>query len=137
VETSRIIGLDVGERRIGVAISVPGERLAIPLRVIERQKEPLDIEAVAAIARDENVRAIVVGLPLSLDGSAGPQARRVEGFARRLKKATGLALEYWDERLSTVQASRSARTSSRRNPVDDVAAAIILQGYLDRLQSQA
>ena len=132
---SRIIGLDVGDRRIGVAISVPGDRLAIPLRIIDRQKEPADIEAIAALARAEDVGTVVVGYPLSLDGSAGQQARHVEGFARRLKKATGLTLELWDERLTTVQARRSPRASRRREPVDDVAAAIILQGYLDHLQS--
>jgi len=128
----RIIGLDVGDRRIGVAISSPEGRLAVPLRIIERQKEPADIETIAALARAEEAIAIVVGYPLSLDGTAGQQARRVEGFARRLQKSTGLKLELWDERLTSVQAERSLTGSRRRGPVDDLAAAIILQGYLDR-----
>ena len=131
------MGLDIGERRIGVAISTPEGRLAVPLRIIERQKEPADIEAIAALARAEEATTIVVGYPLSLDGTAGPQARHVEGFARRLKKATELTLEFWDERLTSVQAGRSLTGSRRRGPVDDLAAAIILQGYLDRQQSNA
>lgn len=132
----RIIGLDVGERRIGVAISTPEGRLAIPLRIIERQKEPSDIEAIVALVRAEEATAIVVGHPLSLDGTAGPQARHVEGFARRLKKAAGIALELWDERLTSVQAGRTLTGSRPRGPVDDLAAAIILQGYLDRQPSK-
>ena len=132
-DVGRIIGLDVGDRRIGVAISSPEGRLAVPLRIIECTKEPNDIDAIGAIARDEEATAIVVGYPLSLDGTAGPQARHVEGFARRLKKSTGLPLELWDERLSSVQAERS-QTGRRRAPVDDLAAAIILQSYLDSRQ---
>lgn len=131
----RIIGLDVGDRRIGVAISSPEGRLAVPLRIIERQKEPADIEAIATLARAEEATAIVVGYPLSMDGTAGQQARHIEGFARRLKKSTGLPLELWDERLTSVQAERSLTGSRRRGPVDDLAAAIILQAYLDRQQS--
>jgi putative Holliday junction resolvase len=131
----RILGLDVGERRIGLAISSPEGRLAVPLRILEREKEPSDIEAIAEIARAEEASAIVVGYPLSLDGSVGQQARRVEAFARRLQKAIGLPLELWDERLTSVQAKRSLAGRRSRGPVDDIAAAIILQAYLDRQQS--
>jgi putative Holliday junction resolvase len=131
----RILGLDVGERRIGLAISSPEGRLAVPLRILERVKEPADIEAIAEVARAEEASAIVVGYPLSLDGSVGRQARRVEAFARRLQKAIGLPLELWDERLTSVQAERSLAGHRSRGPVDDVAAAIILQAYLDRQQS--
>jgi putative Holliday junction resolvase len=133
----RIIGLDIGERRIGLAISTPEGTLALPLRILERDKEPSDIQAIADIARSEEVDAFVVGHPISLDGTAGLQARRVEGFARRLKKATGLKLELWDERLTSVQAARSPKASRTRKPVDDIAAAIILQAYLDRHRGQA
>lgn len=137
----RILGLDVGERRIGVAISAPEGRLAVPLRVLERRGEAADAQAIADLARAEGAEALVVGYPLSLDGSAGPQARRVEAFARLLASASGLPLELWDERLSSVQAERPpagparrrARGSRRRRPpADDLAAAIILQSYLDR-----
>jgi len=130
----RILGLDVGDRRIGVAISSPEGRLAVPLRIIERLKEPADLEAIAALARAEEATGIVVGLPLSLDGTAGKQARHIEGFARRLSKHTGLAIEFWDERLTSVQAERSTAGLRRGKAVDDVAAAIILQSYLDRQQ---
>jgi putative Holliday junction resolvase len=131
---TRILGLDVGERRIGLAISTPEGRLAVPLRVLERRGDAADMEAIAALARAEQVETLVIGHPLSMDGSAGPQARRVEAFARRLAKATGLPFELWDERLSSVQAERSVRPlrGRRRAPSDDLAAAIILQGYLDR-----
>jgi putative Holliday junction resolvase len=131
---TRILGLDVGERRIGLAISTPEGGLAVPLRVLERRRDDSDIEAIAALARAEHVETLVVGHPLSMDGSAGPQARRVEAFARLLAKATGLPFALWDERLSSVQAERAVRPLRRRRraPSDDVAAAIILQGYLDR-----
>ena len=133
----RILGLDIGERRIGLAISTPEGRLAVPLRILEREKEPAAIEAIAEVARAEDVTALVVGYPLSLDGTAGQQARRVEAFARRLQKSTGLPLELWDERLTSVQAERSLTGTRAHGPVDDIAAAIILQSYLDRQQSGA
>ena len=130
----RILGLDVGERRIGLAISTPEGRLAVPLRVLARRDEAADLEAIAALARAEQVDTLVIGHPLSMDGTAGAQARRVEAFARALAKVAGLPFELWDERLSSVQAERSVRLARgrRRVPSDDVAAAIILQGYLDR-----
>jgi putative pre-16S rRNA nuclease len=131
----RILGLDVGERRIGLAISTPEGRLAVPLRILESQKEPADIQAIGEIARAEEATSIVVGYPLSLDGSIGPQARRIEAFARRLEHASGLPVALWDERLTSVQAERSMTSARRRGPVDDVAAAIILQSYLDRQHS--
>jgi len=131
---TRILGLDVGDRRIGLAISTPEGGLAVPLRVLERRRDDSDIEAIAALARAEQVETLVVGHPLSMDGSAGPQARRVEAFARLLAKATGLPFTLWDERLSSVQAERAVRPlrGRRRAPSDDLAAAIILQSYLDR-----
>ena len=135
----RILGLDVGERRIGLAISTPEGRLAVPLRVLERRHVAADLEAIAALARSEQVETLVIGHPLSMDGTAGVQARRVEAFARALAKVAGLPFELWDERLSSVQAERSVRPlrRKRRAPADDVAAAIILQSYLDRQQSGA
>ena len=137
----RILGLDVGEARIGIAISAPEGRLAVPLRILECRGDAADARAIADLARAEGAEALVVGHPLSLDGSVGPQARRVEAFARRLAGESGLPLELWDERLTSVQAERAptgqrrrgARGARRRRqPADDVAAAIILQSYLDR-----
>lgn len=140
----RILGLDVGERRIGVAVSDPDGRLAVPLRILQRETEEADISAIGQIAQAEGVETVVVGLPLSLSGAVGPQARRVEAFARRLAEATGLALELWDERLTSVHAERApaggrkrGRSVRRRQPVDDVAAAIALQSYLDRRRARA
>ncbi|MCH8994658.1 MAG: Holliday junction resolvase RuvX [Chloroflexi bacterium] len=139
----RILGLDIGERRIGIAISTPEGRLAVPLRVLESRGDAEDARAIAGIANAERVDSLVVGHPLSLDGSVGPQARRVEAFARLVARESGLPLELWDERLSSAQAERppvrprrrgSKGGRRRRGPADDVAAAIVLQSYLDRQQ---
>jgi putative Holliday junction resolvase len=131
----RILSLDVGEVRIGVAVCEREERLAVPLEVIERQEEETDLRSILAVARREEAEILVVGLPLSLDGSRGPQARRVEAFARRLAAYTSMPVEMWDERLSTAEAKRyqPGRRRSRRRPAasDAVAAAIILQSFLD------
>ena len=133
-----MLGLDVGERRIGVAVSTPEGTLAVPLRIIERQDDQSALDAIAEVARAEGAEALVAGLPRSLDGSVGAQARRVEAFARRAAEACGLPLELQDERLTSVQAGRrapGAKPSKRRTPRDDIAAAIILQSYLDRRAS--
>ncbi len=134
---TRILGLDVGERRIGIAISTPEGGLAVPLRVLERSEESADLRAIAELAHAEEATTIVVGHPISLDGSRGAQARSVEAFARSLAETSGLAVELTDERLTSAEAKRGRNQSSRsqrarRAPVDDLAAAIILQAYLDR-----
>ena len=129
----RILGLDVGERRIGVAISTPEGGLAIPFRVIDAQDEQKDAQAIAELARTEGASLIIIGHPISMDGTIGPQARRIEAFANVLQETSGLQIELCDERLSTAQARRaSPPTTKRRGPVDDVAASIILQSYLDQ-----
>jgi putative Holliday junction resolvase len=146
--TARIIGLDAGERRIGVAVSDPEGRLAVPVRIIDARDEPAAFDEIAALARDEGAGAIVVGHPLSMSGSAGPQARRVEALAERLRDHTGLPVELQDERLSSVEVARAAPPGRKRRarpersrrgkpaPQDDLAAAAILQRYLDRQRSQ-
>jgi putative holliday junction resolvase len=136
----RLIGLDIGERRIGMAISDPEGRIAVPFRVLERSREDDDLLALSEIAGGENVDGFVAGLPRSLDGSLGAQAERVQSFVRRLNEMSGLRVEYWDERLTTVQANRAAsagqgggkRKKRARESRDDLAASIILQAYLDR-----
>lgn len=137
----RILSLDVGEARIGIAVCDPEERLAVPLEVVEREEEETDLRSILAIARREETGSLVVGLPLSLDGSRGPQARRVEGFAGRLAARTSLPVELWDERLSTTEAKRyqSRRRRGGRKPAvgDAVAAAIILQSFLDARRARA
>ncbi|HEY8491554.1 MAG TPA: Holliday junction resolvase RuvX [Dehalococcoidia bacterium] len=132
----RVIGLDVGERRIGVAISDPDERLAVPLQVLERRGPRRDVAAVAELAERESAGRIVLGLPLSLSGEEGPQAREVRRFGQALAAALPVPVEYWDERLSTVEADRllaaaGERGRRRRGWRDAVAASIVLQAYLD------
>ncbi len=129
----RILGLDVGERRIGVAISTPEGGLAIPYRIIEAQDEHADAQAIADLARSEHASLVIIGHPISMDGTVGPQARRIEAFAKTLQETSGLRVELSDERLSTAQARRSLSPARKRQtPVDDLAASIILQSYLDR-----
>ncbi len=133
----RILALDVGERRIGTAICDPDERVAVPLGVIQRQGRDADLQSVLTLATQEEVGALLVGLPLSLDGSKGPQARRTEAFARRLSARTSLPVELRDERLSTAEAERYATGRPRRGTTDALAAAIILQGFLDARRARA
>lgn len=129
----RILGLDVGERRIGVAISTPEGGLAIPLSIIDALDDEADAKAVAHLARSEHVSLIVIGHPISMDGTVGPQARKIEAFAKLLQQASGLQVELSDERLSTAQARRAPSSAGKQQgPVDDIAASIILQSYLDR-----
>lgn len=132
----RILGLDVGDRRIGLAISDPNGQVAVPLRTLKRAAQDGAVEAIAALVAEENVEAIVVGLPLRLDGSAGSQAESVKEFVRKLLPAVNVPVTLWDERLSTVQAEQLLRRGgpgSRKGKAeqDALAAAIILQGYLD------
>jgi putative Holliday junction resolvase len=136
-EVKRVLGLDVGERRIGVAISTPEGGLAIPYRIIDAQDAHSDARAIIEIARSENASLVIIGHPRSMDGTVGAQARTIEAFAKTLQEESGLQVELCDERLSTAQARRSlAPTRKRRVPVDDVAASIILQSYLDRQRAQ-
>lgn len=131
----RSLGLDVGDRRIGVAISDPEGRLAVPLRVIERQGAR-DAALIAELAEQEEVERIVVGLPVSLDGRLGAQARAAQAFAESLRPLTTAEVILYDERLSSVEADRRLRAAGLRRRAartarDATAAAIILQAYLD------
>jgi len=131
-----ILGLDVGEKRIGVALA--DGLLAIPLTVIDRAGEGADLESVLALAEEHGVKRIVVGLPRSLDGSIGRQAERVLSFSSALSESTDVPIDTWDERLSTVSAERllldaGVKREKRRARRDAMAAAIILQSYLDRV----
>lgn len=139
-DRGRVLGLDVGDRRIGVAISDPEGRFAVPLRSLERDKGGVELQELARLAAAEEVKEIVVGLPLSLSGAAGVQAEATRAFARRLQESTSLPVHFWDERLSTqealrrLQARREGRGRRRREAAADtdaLAASIILQAYLD------
>lgn len=135
----RTLGLDIGDRRIGVAISDPGEVLASPLVTISRDDDDKAIDAIVGFVSKYEVKRIVVGLPYSLNGNIGKQATRVMDFIERLSQNTGVEIKTRDERLSTVAVERllaeagvkSTRAKSRR---DAAAAAFILQGYLDSLK---
>lgn len=135
----RLLGVDAGEERIGLAVCDEGGLIAVPIAIIERRGRALDrvAEEIAARAQAEGVEAIVVGLPRNIDGSEGPQARRARGLGRRIASASGLPLQYWDERMSSFIAesrlaeSRAASGRRGRRHVDDLAAAVILQAYLD------
>ena len=133
---TRILGLDVGDTRIGVALSDPTSVLASPLTIINRTDEAADIGAVLDIVRQYEVGQIVVGLPLSLDGSQGQQADKVRAFEVALRRHTSIPVEFWDERLTTVAAKRMVRLVRKKTErgirYDAMAAALILQGYLDK-----
>jgi putative Holliday junction resolvase len=137
----RILGLDVGDRRIGVALSDPEGILAQALTVLERKSEAADIEVLASLVEKYEVEGIVVGMPLSLDSSIGKQAEKVLSFSKKLSQRVAIPVETWDERLSTVATERLLRDANmkrgeRKKHRDAIAAAIILQGYLERLRSE-
>jgi putative Holliday junction resolvase len=132
----RSLGLDIGDKRIGVAVSDIHGILASPLTVINRIDESQDIEAIIDIIRRQDVGQVIVGLPRSMDGSLGSQAEKVGAFTRKLASRIKVHVEYRDERLTTVMAERLRRAvkskKTKRKARDDAqAAAIILQGYLD------
>jgi putative Holliday junction resolvase len=135
----RILGLDIGDRRIGVAISDPLEVIASPLTVITRDDDNAAISAIMQLVSQHDVKRLVVGLPYSLDGSLGRQANKVKDFVDKLSQNTSAGIELWDERLSTVAAERLLRGAGNkkareRSRLDAAAAAFILQGYLDSLK---
>lgn len=137
----RSLGLDVGDRRIGVALSDPGGILASPFTIIDRRDEKQDIEAIAEIVSQHEVGRIIVGLPRSMDGSIGRQADKVKGFAQGLSSHVDVPLEFRDERLTTVSARRlmrevSPRKTRKKSRYDAVAAAVILQAYLDEFHEE-
>lgn len=136
----RILGLDVGEKRIGVAVSDPGRSLARSLQVIERGPKGGDLEVIGQLVRELDISCIVVGYPRSLDGTIGEQAKRVERYARELERGLSVSVVLWDERFSTVTAERLMRETGRKEGhrgIDAVAAALILQSYLDYLTNMS
>ncbi len=133
-----LIGLDLGSRTIGVAVSDRMLSVASPLETVRRKKFSQDAARLLEIIAARELGAIVLGLPRNMDGSEGPRAQSTRAFARNLTRLTDLPITYWDERLSTVAAERAlleADTSraKRAEVIDHVAAGYILQGALDRL----
>ncbi len=133
---SRILALDLGDKRIGVAMSDPTQTLASPLTIIERVSDEQAIKDILKIATENKVNLIIVGLPRSMDGSIGYQAEKVQLFTGQLEKQATVPIEYRDERFTTVTAMRLKQESSARKlkwktRFDAMAAAVILQEYLD------
>ena len=133
----RALGLDLGTKRIGVALSDSAGTMATPYEVVQRSgSHERDHARIAALAEEAGAELLVVGLPLSLDGSKGPAALGVEAEIAELREHVPLPVETWDERLSTVEATRRLRAAGvrgrkRRHVVDQVAATVILQSWLD------
>jgi putative Holliday junction resolvase len=137
----RLIGLDVGDRRIGVALSGPNGLIATPLTYLHSAGKKRDIAYLLTLAEHHGAEGFVVGLPLLLSGEVGPQAKRVLAFVEALRAASSLPVETWDERLSTVEAQQLMREAGRqpsreKGNLDAAAAAVILQSYLDTRQPQ-
>ncbi|MFP5318954.1 MAG: Holliday junction resolvase RuvX [Acidimicrobiia bacterium] len=133
----RAVGIDLGERRIGVAVSDSGGVLAVPHSTVSRSgDETEDHAALARIVEETGAERVVIGLPLSLDGSRGPAARKVLAEATAIEAAVGVPVELYDERFTTVSAARSLAGSglssrARRRVVDEAAATVLLQSWLD------
>ncbi len=133
-----VAGLDLGTVTIGVAVSDGYRSVASPLETVKRTKFTADAARLIQIAAGRNLAGFVLGLPLNMDGTEGPRCQSTRAFARNLERLTPLPITYWDERLSTVAATRAlleADTSRKRRAevIDHVAAGYILQGLLDRL----
>ena len=133
-----IAGLDLGTTTIGVALSDLMRGVATPIETIRRKKFGVDAAALLKLTTEREVKGLVLGMPLNMDGSEGPRAQATRAFARNLEKLTSLPITFWDERLSTVAAERAmleADLSRKRRAelIDHVAAGFILQGLLDRL----
>lgn len=133
-----IAGLDFGDKTIGIALSDLRRQVATPTETIRRVKFTEDATRLLALLTERDIRGIVLGLPLNMDGSTGPRVQATQAFARNLTRLTDLPIAFWDERLSTVAAERAlleADTSRKRRKevIDAVAAGYILQGALDRM----
>ena len=133
-----LIGLDLGTKTIGVAVSDPDRRLATGVETIQRKALTADAARLPALAGERNVGGFILGLPINMDGSEGPRAQSTRAFARNLAKLTDLAIGLWDERLSTVAVERELigmdmSRARRAKVIDEHAAIFILQGALDRL----
>lgn len=139
----RIMAIDYGDARTGVALSDPTGFLAGQTFLIKSRKQEVVLEELAALVQRQGAQELVKGYPRNMDGTLGPRAEKYAAFARRLEEATGLPVALWDERRTTVDAHRilgeqGVRAKNRKDKIDSVAATLILEGYLDwkRLQAQ-
>lgn len=134
-----LLGLDLGEKTIGVASCDPDRRVATPVETIRRVKFTADAARLVVLARERAAVGLVLGLPLNMDGSEGPRAQSTRAFARNLQRTLDLPLAFWDERLSTSAMERElvaldVSRARRAQKIDESAAAFILQGAIDRLK---
>jgi len=137
----RVLGLDLGDVRIGVAISDPDRRLAVPLGTVQVGRPPGEMRAVADLVREHDVTLVVIGEPVSLDGVRRERATHAANFAEALRAILAVPVVLHDERLSTVEAERSLREAGvggrrRRSVIDAAAAQVILQAWLDANRSE-
>jgi putative Holliday junction resolvase len=142
VAPGRILGLDVGARRIGIAISDPLGLTAQGLDTLQRRNRRYDLGELRKLLKEYAVREIVVGNPLRMSGQSGTQAQKMEVFAEQLKQSFSLPVHLWDERLSTAEAHRlldetGIRDSRRKEVIDKMAAVLILQSFLDARAARA
>ncbi|MDU1316452.1 Holliday junction resolvase RuvX [Anaerococcus hydrogenalis] len=133
---SRFMGLDLGDKTIGVALSDPFFITAQAYLTIKRKKTSLDIEKLLEIVEEKNVNLIVIGLPKNMNNTLGPQAMKVISFVDLLKKETDIDIKYQDERMTTIQSDKvltdmSVRRENKKKYIDKIAASFILQTYLD------
>jgi putative Holliday junction resolvase len=142
VAPGRILGLDVGARRVGIAISDPLGLTAQGLDTLQRRNRRYDLGELRKLLKEYAVREIVVGNPLRMSGQSGTQAQKMEVFAGQLKQSFSLPVHLWDERLSTAEAHRlldetGIRDSRRKEVIDKMAAVLILQSFLDARAARA
>jgi putative pre-16S rRNA nuclease len=140
-QKARLLGLDLGEKTIGLALSDTSRTIATPMLTLRRTKFSLDAEKIDAIVKEQNVGALVIGLPLNMDGTEGPSAQSARAFGRNFSTRSALPIAFCDERLSTVAVTRTlldadASRRKRAAVVDKMAAAFVLQGALDHLKRQ-
>ncbi len=133
-----VLGIDLGKKRIGLAVSDPEGRIALPAGMLESRGREADLAAIGRLARERGVEQIVIGLPLHMDGHAGPEAEAARSFATALGRKLGIPVELLDERWSSVEAERTLRETGqsrrRRRPgaVDTIAATLLLSTFLER-----
>jgi putative Holliday junction resolvase len=140
----RVLGLDLGEKRIGLAVSDEAARIAFPAGFIERKGRRRDLAALCALVRERAIGRAVVGLPLHMSGRRGEQAEAAEAFARTLAEAAGIPVDTLDERWTSIAAERALQETGRRvverkgkGEVDAIAATLLLSAYLDRRRNLA
>ena len=134
-----LLGLDLGEKTIGVAVCDPARMVATPVETVRRKKFTPDAERLATLAAERDAVGIVLGLPLNMDGTEGPRAQSTRSFARNLARILPLPVAFWDERMSTMAMERDLialdeSRAKRAEKIDEAAATFILQGAIDRIR---